>query len=51
MRVLISMDLDVGDLDESAIDDLIADWTYPFRVSRRLRTGSWICRYDINEGK
>ena len=45
MRVDISFDIDVTDLNESAIDDLIADWTYEMRSSRRLRPETWRINY------
>lgn len=44
VRVYIEFDISVGDLDESAIDDLIADWTYEMRSSRRLNL--WNINYD-----
>lgn len=41
MKVRIEFELDVADLDESATDDLLADFTHEIRASRRLRTGTW----------
>jgi len=45
MKVDISFDLDVNDLDEDAIDDLMVYLTYDMRVSKRLVAGTWKCNY------
>lgn len=47
MKVDISFDLDVSGMNESAIDDLLADWTYEMRVSKRLVYGTWKCDYEV----
>lgn len=44
MIVSINFDLDVGDLDEGQVHDLVADWTYLMRASKRL--GSWSINYN-----
>ena len=51
MRVSISLELDVSDLNEDAIHDLVADMTYEMRSSRRLRDYSWDCNYNPEVGR
>jgi hypothetical protein len=46
MKVIIEFELDKGDMNADAIHDLIADWTFDMRVSRRLVSGTWKIKYD-----
>lgn len=39
MKVTIEFEIDAYDLNESAADDLLDDWTYEIRTTRRLK--SW----------
>lgn len=47
MKVKIELDLDIYSEDtESLIHDLISDWTYEMRTTKRLVPGSWRIEYN-----
>lgn len=50
MKVKIELDLDIYSTDnEDLIHDLIADWTYDMRTTKRLVPGSWKINYNVNQ--
>ena len=49
MRVNISFDVEVNDLNDGAIHDLMDDWTHEMRATRRLVPASWRITYDVED--